>query len=83
MISLAELLDFEAANPRAGSRKEALIRPTFNISAVRYYQQLTNILTTESLLTQALAHDPSTTRRLLRLREERVANRNTRQGIHP
>lgn len=78
-LPVADVLDFEAANPRNDHRKEMRIRTRFGLSAARYYQRLHYIITVGVLLTQALEHDPITTQRLLRLQDERAAKRNTRK----
>lgn len=59
--TIAEVLDFEAAHPNPGGRKEENIRRRFGIRAARYYQLLNAYAQTP----EALAHDPITTHRIL------------------
>lgn len=51
--------------------KEQAIRDRLGLSAVRYYQLLNQLIETE----RALAYDPLTVNRLLRLRDKRARAR--------
>lgn len=77
-LTVAELLDFEAAHPGIHpGAKETTIRATFGISSIRYHQLLNQALMTR----EALQHDPFTTNRLLRLREDHRARRIARNDL--
>lgn len=78
MIPVAILLDFELRHPSMSQAKYQAIRAEIHVSPVRYYQQLTQVLTDEALLAEALQHDPTTTHRLLRQRDARAAARKAR-----
>ncbi len=63
-----KLLDFEARRFRQAGRKEAAIREQFDLSAIRYYQRLNQLLDDPD----ALAYSPSLVNRLRRLRDKRA-----------
>lgn len=63
-----QLLDFEARRFRQAGRKEAAIRELFDLSAIRYYQRLNQLLDDP----EALAYAPTLINRLRRLREKRA-----------
>lgn len=65
------VLDFERAWWRSAGTKEEAIRNSFGISGTRYYQILNQLL--ESPI--ALAQDPILIKRLIRIRDRRIANR--------
>lgn len=75
-----ELLTFERRWWRHAGAKEQEIRQTFDLSATRYYQLLSEIID----LPAALAHDPILVKRLRRLRETRRRERAARKmGLRP
>lgn len=61
------ILDLERAWWKYAGAKESAIRERLGVSATRYYQMLNALLDEPA----ALAADPMTVRRLLRLRERR------------
>lgn len=61
------ILAFERQSWSYAGAKETAIFAEFGWSAVRYYQVLNALLARP----EALAHDPFTVRRLLRLRDQR------------
>ncbi|MEU4834466.1 DUF3263 domain-containing protein [Streptosporangium sp. NPDC023615] len=75
-----ELLAFERRWWHHAGAKEQGIRQTFDLSATRYYQLLSEIID----LPAALAHDPILVKRLRRLRETRRRERAARKmGLRP
>lgn len=75
-----ELLTFERRWWRHAGAKEQAVRETFDISATRYYQLLSELID----LPAALAHDPMLVKRLRRLRETRRSDRAVRKaGLRP
>lgn len=67
------ILEFERSWWKHPGAKDAAIRERFDISPTRYYQALNTLIDQP----EALAADPMTVRRLLRLRESRRAVRST------
>lgn len=65
------LLDFERSWWKFAGAKESAIHETFGWSPTRHYQALNALIDRP----EALAHDPLTVRRLLRLRDQRQAVR--------
>ncbi|WP_326826174.1 DUF3263 domain-containing protein [Streptosporangium sp. NBC_01756] len=75
-----ELLAFERRWWRHAGAKEQAVRETFDISATRYYQLLSELIDRP----EALAHDPMLVKRLRRLREtRRRARAARRKGSRP
>ena len=70
----AAILAFERQWWRHAGAKEQAIREEFGLSAARYYQLLAALIDQPS----ALKHDPMLVKRLLRLREARMAARRSR-----
>ena len=70
----AALLAFERQWWRHAGAKEQAIREEFGLSAARYYQLLGALIDQPA----ALQHDPMLVKRLLRLREARMAARRSR-----
>ena len=70
----AAILAFERQWWRHAVAKEQSIREEFGLSAARYYQLLGALIDRP----QALRHDPMLVKRLLRLRETRLAARRSR-----
>jgi hypothetical protein len=70
----AAILAFERQWWRHAGAKEQAIREEFGLSAARYYQVLGALIDRPA----ALRHDPMLVKRLLRLREARLAARNAR-----
>ena len=68
------LLAFERQWWRHAGAKEQAIREEFGLSAARYYQLLAALIDQPA----ALQHDPMLVKRLLRLREARMAARRAR-----
>lgn len=68
------LLAFERQWWRHAGAKEQAIREEFGLSAARYYQLLGTLIDQPA----ALRHDPMLVKRLLRLRETRLAARQAR-----
>lgn len=66
-----QVLDFERGWFKFAGAKEAAIRDTFDWTATRYYQVLNALLGRP----EAIAYDPMTVKRLLRLRDARRAAR--------
>lgn len=64
------ILTFERITWRHASAKEAAIRDQFGVSSTRYYQVLNSLLDTRA----ALEYDPVLVKRLLRVRENRLAS---------
>lgn len=79
MMTVAELLDLEAAHPAPAitEAKRLAIRRA-GTTPTRYYLALTRMLTDEALLAEAFQHDPTTTHRLLRQRDARAEARKAR-----
>lgn len=69
------ILDLERSWFKYAGRKDTEIRERFGLTPTRYYQQLSALLDRP----EALAHDPLTVRRLLRLREARARQRSARR----
>jgi len=67
----ARMLDLEASWWKYAGAKEAHILAAFDMTATRYYQVLSRLIERP----EALAAQPMTVRRLLRLRDERRALR--------
>ena len=67
----AAILAFERQWWRHAGAKEQAIREEFGLSAARYYQLLGALIDRPA----ALKHDPMLVKRLLRLRETRLAAR--------
>lgn len=67
----AAILDFEKSWWRYAGAKETAVRETFGMSFPRYFQALNAILE----LPEAMAYDPFTVKRLLRLRDARAGAR--------
>ncbi|MGI8666527.1 MAG: DUF3263 domain-containing protein [Jatrophihabitans sp.] len=61
------LLDLEGQRFRQTGRKEAAIRERLDMSAIRYYQRLNQLIDDP----EALAYAPMTVNRIRRLREHR------------
>lgn len=78
MIPIVELLALEASQPHHTPRKATTIRDRFGCSPARYYLDVVRMINTPDLRRQALEHDPSTTNRLIRIRDERHAHRTRR-----
>ncbi|GAA3157561.1 hypothetical protein GCM10010466_55450 [Planomonospora alba] len=75
-----ELLAFERQWWRYAGAKEQAIRETFDLSATRYYQLLSELIERP----EALAHDPMLVKRLRRLRDGRRRDRAARRlGLRP
>ena len=70
-----EILDFERQWWKYGGAKGTAIREQFEMSTVRYYEQLNWIIDQP----QALAHDPLLVRRLKRARLARQRHRSARR----
>ena len=70
----AAILAFERQWWRHVGAKEQAIREEFGLSAARYYQVLGALIDRP----EALRHDPMLVKRLLRLREARLAARHAR-----
>ncbi|MGN6428367.1 DUF3263 domain-containing protein [uncultured Leifsonia sp.] len=70
----AAILAFERQWWRHAGAKEQAIREEFGLSAARYYQLLGALIDRP----EALQHDPMLVKRLLRLRESRLAARQAR-----
>jgi hypothetical protein len=70
----AAILAFERQWWRHAGAKEQAIREEFGLSAARYYQVLGALIDRPA----ALRHDPMLVKRLLRLREARLAARHAR-----
>ncbi len=70
----AAILAFERHWWRHAGAKEQAIREEFGLSAARYYQLLGALIDRP----EALRHDPMLVKRLLRLRETRLAARQAR-----
>ncbi|WP_426624960.1 DUF3263 domain-containing protein [Leifsonia sp. McL0607] len=70
----AAILAFERQWWRHAGAKEQAIREEFGLSAARYYQLLGALIDRP----EALRHDPMLVKRLLRLRETRLAARRSR-----
>ena len=70
----AAILAFERQWWRHAGAKEQAIREEFCLSAARYYQVLGALIDRP----EALRHDPMLVKRLLRLREARLAARHAR-----
>jgi hypothetical protein len=70
----AAILAFERQWWRHAGAKEQAIREEFGLSAARYYQLLGALIDRPA----ALRHDPMLVKRLLRLREARLAARHAR-----
>ncbi|MEN0083252.1 MAG: DUF3263 domain-containing protein [Leifsonia sp.] len=70
----AAILAFERQWWRHAGAKEQAIREEFGLSAARYYQLLGALIDSPA----ALRHDPMLVKRLLRLREARLAARHAR-----
>lgn len=70
----AAILAFERQWWRHAGAKEQAIREEFGLSAARYYQVLGALIDRP----EALRHDPMLVKRLLRLREARLAARHAR-----
>jgi hypothetical protein len=70
----AAILAFERQWWRHAGAKEQAIREEFGLSAARYYQLLGALIDRP----EALRHDPMLVKRLLRLRETRLAARQAR-----
>lgn len=70
----AAILAFERQWWRHAGAKEQAIREEFGLSAARYYQVLGALIDCP----EALRHDPMLVKRLLRLREARLAARHAR-----
>jgi hypothetical protein len=68
------ILAFERQWWRHAGAKEQAIREEFGLSAARYYQLLGALIDSPA----ALHHDPMLVKRLLRLRDARLAARSTR-----
>jgi hypothetical protein len=68
------ILSFERQWWRHAGAKEQAIREEFGLSAARYYQLLGALIDSPA----ALHHDPMLVKRLLRLRDARLAARSTR-----
>lgn len=68
------ILAFERQWWRHAGAKEQAIREEFGLSAARYYQLLGALIDRP----EALRHDPMLVKRLLRLREARMAARSSR-----
>jgi hypothetical protein len=71
-----EILEFERHWWKHVGAKESTIREKFDISSVRYYQVLNWLIDQPA----ALEADPMLVRRLLRLRQERQAQRSARRA---
>ncbi|UGU31366.1 DUF3263 domain-containing protein [Mycolicibacterium smegmatis] len=72
------MLDMERQWWATAGRKEAAIRDRFGMSATRYYQLLSSLLGTEA----AMAYDPVTVKRLLRVRSAKMdLRKRPRRGI--
>jgi len=71
------ILAFERTWWRHAGAKEEAIREEFSISAARYYQLLGALIDQPA----ALIHDPMLVKRLLRLRDARIARRAARMDI--
>jgi hypothetical protein len=69
------LLDLERLWWQHAGAKESAIRDRFDMSAVRYYQVLNQIIDRE----EALAYDPLLVKRLRRLRAQRQRTRSARR----
>ncbi len=76
MLTVADLLNFEEANPRHGGYKEEAIRETFEVPPAQYYQALDRAIDTD----EAARHNPMLVKRLRRIREQREADRSRRFG---
>ncbi len=70
----AAILAFERQWWRHAGAKEQAIREEFGMSAARYYQLLAALIDQPA----ALQHDPMLVKRLLRLRDARMAARRSR-----
>ncbi|WP_275412203.1 DUF3263 domain-containing protein [Sphaerisporangium rufum] len=70
-----DLLAFERQWWRHAGAKEQAIRETFDLSATRYYQLLGALIDRP----EAMARDPMTVKRLLRLRQARREERTARR----
>ena len=72
------ILELERGHWKYPGAKDAEIIERFGLSATRYYQRLDWILAQP----EALAYDATTVRRLLRLREQRIAARRNGTSGH-
>jgi hypothetical protein len=70
-MELTEVLDFERSWWQHRGNKEAEIVRRFEVSVVRYYQRLNQIID----LPEAMAIDPMTVKRLRRMRARRAQAR--------
>lgn len=70
-----QVLDFERSWWKFAGAKETAIHDAFGWSPTRHYQVVNELLGRP----EALAYDPMLVRRLLRLREQRQANRGARR----
>ena len=71
-LTIAELLDFETANPKHTGAKEIRIRDELHTTPARYYQLLHRAADTQ----EGQAHNP-TTARIIRARRITTPERNT------
>jgi hypothetical protein len=69
------LLEFEDANPRNDGAKEKLIRDTFGLSNIRYYQRLNRVIRDP----EAIAAYPLVASRTIRRLETLARKRSLRQ----
>lgn len=69
------ILDFEKSWWRYAGAKETAVREQFGMTFPRYFQALNAIIE----LPEAMAHDPFTVRRLLRLRDKRADARSAQR----
>jgi len=82
MATVAQLLAIEARHPGNTHEKWQAIKDELGVSPVRYYLDLVRMLNDEQQLAEALRTDPTTTNRLLRMRDERATTRKARH-VHP
>ena len=71
-----EILEFERHWWKYAGAKETAVRERFDMTVTRYYQVLNALIDQPA----ALECDPMLVRRLLRLREQRQAQRSARRG---
>lgn len=69
------VLDFERKRWRFAAQKDQAIRDLFNITPIRYAQELTALLDRP----EALAHDPQLVKRLRRIRDQHRQARTARR----
>lgn len=71
-----DIIDLERGFWRYAGMKEQAIKERFDLTTVAYYQLLNRIIHKEA----ALAYDPVTVRRLLRMQKSRLKQRASRNA---